>query len=163
MAVRTCEYYIVETITDKDDHSANLIVLEHQLKSLAKSSKIVFDSGCSITGTSNIHDLHDVTPCGTLTVQGAFGPAAQPVHRGKLGPLNLDAIVLDGMGNQTLISLSSYCAGGDTGVQHVGVFTATDFRMFKLFTVLFAISNMTEIGTETTRGTVQGGIYVQDS
>lgn len=148
---------------DSDDHSAKLIILEHHLKSLATTSKIVFDSGCSITGTSNIHDLHDVTPCGTLSVQGAFGPAAQPAHRGKLGPLNLDAIVLEGMGNQTLVSLSSYCAGGDTGTQHVGIFTATDFRMYELRTVLPALSTITEIGTETTRGTVQGGIYIQDS
>ena len=67
------------------------------------------------------------------------------------------------MGNQTLVSLSAYCAGGDTGTQHVGVFTATEFRMFELASVLPALSTMTEIGTETTRGTVQGGIYIQDS
>lgn len=149
--------------TDDHDHSAKLIITEHQLKSLSKSSKVVFDSGCSITGTSNIHDLHDVEPCSALSVQGAFGPSTQPQHRGKLGPLGLEAIVLEGMGNQTLISLSAYLAGGTTGTTYAGVFTPTEFRIYDFKTILPAISMMSTIGTESTRGTVQGGIYVEDS
>ena len=105
------------------DHSAKLIITDHQLKALSKTSKVIFDSGCSITGTSNINDLHDVEPCGTLSVQGAFGPSTQPAHRGKLGPLGLDAILLEGMGNQTLISLSAYLAGGNTNIKYAGMFT----------------------------------------
>ena len=95
-------------------------------------------------------NLHDVTECGTLSVQGAFGISIQPSKRGKLGPLGLDAIVIDGMGHQTLVSLSQYCQGGDSGVPHVGVFTGTDFRMSEVASTLPAIKLFSEIGIETT-------------
>ena len=124
--------------------------------------KVIFDSGCSITGTSNINDLHDVEPCGTFSVQGAFGPSTQPAHRGKLGPLGLDAILLEGMGNQTLISLSAYLAGGNTDIKYAGMFTPTEFRIYDMKTIISAIQLMSTIGTESTRGSVQGGIYVED-
>ena len=107
-------------------------------------------------------NLHDVTECVTLSVQGAFGPSTQPSKRGKLGPLGLDAIMIDGMGHQTLVSLSQYCQGGDSGVPHVGVFTDTVFRMFELASTLPAIKLFSEIDVETTRGTVKGGIYIED-
>ena len=97
------------------DHTANLVIESHVLNSLSKTSKVIFDSGCSISGTSNVHDLGDVTSCGPLSVQGAFGPSTLPTHRGKLGPLGLDAIVIESMGHQTLISLSQCCQGGDSG------------------------------------------------
>ena len=149
--------------TSSSDHTANLVIESHVLNSLSKTSKVIFDSGCSISGTSNVHDLSDVTSCGPLSVQGAFGPSTQPAHRGKLGPLGLDAIVIDGMGSQTLISLSQFCQGGDSGKQYAGIFTATDFRMFELKTILPALRTISTTGTEVTRGTVQGGIYIQDS
>ena len=145
-----------------EDHSANLVIETHTLNALSNTSQVIFDSGCSITGTSNVSNLHDVTECGTLSVQGAFGPSIQPSKRGKLGPLGLDAIVIDGMGHQTLVSLSQYCQGGDSGIPHVGVFTGTDFRMFELASTLPAIKLFSEIGIETTRGTVKGGIYIED-
>jgi hypothetical protein len=98
-----------------------------------------------------------------MSVQGAFGPSTQPTKRGKLGPLGLDAILLPGLGNQTLISLSQFCAGGSTGVQNVGVFTAGDFRMFRLDSILPALKLIAERGQEVARGTVKEGIYVQES
>ena len=82
--------------------------------------------------------------------------------RGKLGLLGLDAIIFDGMGHQTLVSLSQYCQGGDSGVPHVGVFTGTDLRMFGLASTLPAIKLFSEIGVETTRLAVKGGIYIED-
>ena len=66
------------------------------------------------------------------------------------------------MGNQTLISLSAYLAGGITDVKYAGMFTPTEFRIYELKTILPALSMMSTIGTESTRGTVQGGIYVED-
>jgi hypothetical protein len=66
------------------------------------------------------------------------------------------------MGHQTLVSLSQYCQGGNSGISHVGVFTGTDFRMFELASTLPAIKLFSEIGIETTRGTVKGGIYIED-
>ena len=50
----------------------------------------------------------DVTNCGPLSVQGAFGPSTQPKKRGLLGPLGLDAILIPGMGNQTLSRYPSF-------------------------------------------------------
>ena len=157
------KYDEMESDQSSPDHTANLVIESHVLNSLSKTSKVIFDSGCSISGTSNVHDLSEVTSCGPLSVQGAFGPSTQPAHRGKLGPLGLDAIVIDGMGQQTLISLSQYCQGGDSGKQYAGIFTATDFRMFELKTILPALRTISTTGTEVTRGTVQGGIYIQDS
>ena len=89
-----------------DDHSANLVIETHIMNAPSNTSQVIFDSGCSITGTSNVSNLHDVTECGTLSVQGAFGPSIQPSKRGKLGPLGLDAIVIGGMGHQTFVFLS---------------------------------------------------------
>ena len=132
------------------------------MNALSNTSQVIFNSGYSIIGTSNVSNLHDVTECVTLSVQGAFGPSTQPSKRGKLGPLGLDAIMIDGMGHQTLVSLSQYCQGGDSGVPHVGVFTDTVFRMFELASTLPAIKLFSEIDVETTRGTVKGGIYIED-
>ena len=67
------------------------------------------------------------------------------------------------MGHWTLISLSQYCQGRDSSKQYAGIFTATDFRMFELKTILPALRIISTTGTEVTRGTVQGGIYIQDS
>jgi hypothetical protein len=80
-----------------------------------------------------------------------------------LGPLGLEAILLPGLGNQTLVSISQFCAGGTTGAQNVGVFTSDGFRMFRLDTVLPALKLMAEHGHEIVHGTVQEGIYVQES
>jgi hypothetical protein len=123
----------------------------------------VFDSGCSISGTSNINSLSDVTDCGPMSVQGAFGPSTQPKKRGTLTPYGLEAILLPGMGNQTLVSLSQFCAGGPSGKQNVGVFTASGFRMFTLDSALPALKVLAEHGHEVVRGTVNEGIYVQES
>ena len=118
----------------------------------------VFDSVCSISGTCNLNALSDVTACGPMSVQGAFGPSTQPTTRCKLGPLGLHTILLPGFGNQTLI-----CARGDTGYQNVGVFTAGDFRIFRLDSILPALKLIAERGQEISRGTVKEGIYVQES
>jgi hypothetical protein len=139
------------------------VVTSATMFSLHSAAQTVFDSGCSISGTSDPSALYDVTACGPLSVQGAFGPATQPAHRGKLGPLGLDAIVIDGMGAQTLVSLSQFCEGGDTGVRYAGVFTHTDFRMFRLDSILPQLSDLSRSGDEVVRGTVKNGIYVQES
>jgi hypothetical protein len=143
---------------------ANLVVVQTEtMLRLSDAPITVFDSGCSISGTSNITNLTDVTDCGPLSVQGAFGPSTQHKKRGLLTPLRLDAILLPGMGNQTLVSLSQYCAGGTSGVQNVGVFNKSGFRMFSLNSALPALKLLSEHGHEVTRGTVKEGIYVQES
>ena len=113
--------------TPPETHHANLVIHGSETM-LARShdASTVFDSACSISGTSDINALTDVTNCRPLSVQGTFGPSAQPKKRGLIGPLGLDAILLPGMGNQTLISLSQSCAGGTSGHKNVGIFTATN-------------------------------------
>jgi hypothetical protein len=102
----------------------------------------VFDSGCSISGTCNLLSDH--------------------LHS-KLGPLELDSILPSGLGKQTLISLSQFCAGGDTGVQSVGIFNVREFRMFRIDSILPALKLIAERRQEVARGTVKEGIYVQES
>jgi hypothetical protein len=147
-------------VTDASDeppvHHANLVVLRSETMLRLSSERVtIFDSGCSISGTSNVNALSNITDCPPMQVQGAFGPSTQPSKRGTLGPLGLEAILLPGLGNQTLVSISQFCAGGTTGAQNVGVFTSDGFRMFRLDTVLPALKLMAEHGHEIVRGTVQ--------
>jgi hypothetical protein len=91
------------------------------MNNLHAHSRIIFDSGCSISGTASLHDLTDLRACGPLQVSGAFGPSTQPAHRGKLGPLDLDAIVIPCLGHQTLVTLSQFCEGCDSGKKFIGL------------------------------------------
>jgi hypothetical protein len=145
-------------------HYAKLVVVQSEtMLRMSSAPTTVFDSGCSISGTSVLANLSNVTDCGPMSVQGAFGPAAQPTKRGLLTPLGLDAILLPGMGNQTLVSLSQFCDGGTSGQRHIGVFTHEGCRMFTLTSALPALKLLGESGHEVARGIVQDGIYVQES
>jgi hypothetical protein len=146
-----------------EEHHNKLIVCKETMNNLHAQSRIIFDSDCSISGTANLHDLTDLRACGPLQVSGAFGPSTQAAHSGKLGPLGLDAIVIPGLGHQTLVSLSLFCEGGDSGKKFVGLFTHADFRIFEIETILPEVSLIAQNGVEVVRGTVQNGIYVQDS
>jgi hypothetical protein len=62
-----------------DGHHANLVVVQTEtMLRLSDAPITVFDSGCSISGTSNITNLTDVTDCGPLSVQGASDPPLNP-------------------------------------------------------------------------------------
>jgi hypothetical protein len=61
------------------------------------------------------------------------------------------------------ISLSQFCAGGISGRQNVGVFTKDGCRFFTMNSSLPALKVFADTGYEVARGTVQGGIYVQES
>jgi hypothetical protein len=62
-----------------DGHHANLVVVQTEtMLRLSDALITVFDSGCSISGTSNITKLTDVTDCGPLSVQGASDPPLNP-------------------------------------------------------------------------------------
>ena len=88
-------------------HYAKFVVVQSEtMLRMSSAPTTVFDSGCSISGTFVFANLSDVSDCGPMSIQGAFGPSAQPAKRGFLIPLGLDAILLPGMGNQTLMSLS---------------------------------------------------------
>jgi hypothetical protein len=143
---------------------AKLVVVQSEtMLRMSSAPTTVFDAGCSISGTSVLANLSDVTDCGPMSVQGAFGPAAQPTKRGLLTPLGQDAILLPGMGNQTLVSLSQFCDGGTSGQRNIGVFTHEGCRMFTLTSALPALQLLGESGHEVARGIVQDGIYVHES
>jgi hypothetical protein len=150
------------TFSPHDHHAKYVVQTENMLRISTKPIR-VFDSGCSISGTSDFNDLSDVTDCGPMTLQGAFGPPSQPTKCGLLTSLQLDAILIPGMGNETFISLSQFCAGGISGRQNVGVFTKDGCRFFTMDSSLPALKVFADTGYEVARGTVQGGIYVQES
>jgi hypothetical protein len=125
--------------------------------------KFIMDSGAGKCGTSDLTLLSHVQPCTDITVSGAFGPSTVPTHAGKFGPLHLDAVHIKGMGSQTLVSLSQFCAGGTSGQKFIGVFTPTEYRMYDMKTALPAIAELAKHGHEAERGTVQNGIYVRES
>lgn len=127
------------------------------------ATKYVMDSGAGKCGTSDLTLLRDVQPCKDITISGAFGPSTMPTQAGKLGPLGLDTVHIEGMGSQTLVSLSQFCAGGNTGTKYIGVFTPTEYRMYDMLTALSILSDLATHGTEVERGSVQNGIYVRES
>jgi hypothetical protein len=97
-------------------HHANLVVLQSETMLRLSTERVtIFDSGSAISRTSNVNALSNVTDCPPMQVQGAFGPSTHTSKRGTLGPLCLEAILLPGLGNQTLVSISQFCAGGTTG------------------------------------------------
>lgn len=118
----------------------------------------MWDTGANMSGTGNKAILKNVSACDPISVSGAFGPSIIPSLKGELGPLKLDTVVIDGLGPQTIVSVSQVCKLG-----HAVLFTENSFRAYKLPTVLRAIKVMAFEGKEVVRGTVQNGLYIQDS
>lgn len=118
----------------------------------------MWDTGANRSGTSRKDILNNVTPCEPITIQGAFGPAITPSLKGELGPLKLDTVIINGMGPQTIVSVSQVCQLG-----HVAIFTSKDFRVYTLPSVLRAMKVLALEGKEVVRGTVHNGLYIQDS
>ena len=135
------------------------------LNTMSSESRTAFvmDSGAGKCGTSNLAFLNNVTACQGITVNGAFGPFVNPAHTGTFGPLNLPAVHIDGMGSQTLVSLSQFSAGGTTGTKYIKVFTPTEYRMYEMQSALSVLSTLARTGKEAERGRVQNGIYVRES
>lgn len=71
----------------------------------------IFDTGASRSGTSDSKLLKNLEKCEKVSVQGAFGPPYIPSLKGKLGPLELETLVIPGM-NETLLSVYQICNGG---------------------------------------------------
>jgi hypothetical protein len=98
--------------------------------------------------------------CDPITLSGAFGPGITPSLKGELGPLKLDTVVIDGMGPQTIISVSQVCK---LRQGHIALLTPNSFRVYTLDTALRAIKLLTHDDKEVVRGIVQNGRYIQDS
>jgi hypothetical protein len=86
----------------------------------------MWDSGANRSGTGSKAVLRNITSCPPLSIQGAFGPPIQPTHRGELGPMKLETVVIDGMGDNTIISVSQVCKLG-----YIAVFSDKHFNVYK--------------------------------
>lgn len=77
---------------------------------------------------------------------------------GDLPPYMLPTIVIEEMSDTTLLSVSQACRQN-----MCGIFTAVDCRFYKLESILPFLKLISENGSETMRGTVENGLYVQES
>ena len=111
----------------------------------------LFDTGASRSGTNNESLLTNVEKCKNVTVQRAFGPPFRPSLKGKLGPLELDTVVIPDM-NETLLSVFQICNGGSMNFQCVAIFTTEGCRIFKIDSVREALATMHTSGIEIMRG-----------
>jgi hypothetical protein len=119
--------------------------------------KIIIDSGASASGTGIESQLSNVRPH-NCTIEAAFGPSVQPTKIGELPPFMLKTIVVEEMKDTTLLSVSQICRQ-----DMVGIFTATDCRFYSLDTVLPYLAEISRHGELTLRGSVENGLYVQES
>ena len=121
----------------------------------------IFDTGASRSGTSDSKLLKNLEKCEKVSVQGAFGPPYIPSLKGKLGPLELETLVIPGM-NETLLSVYQICNGGSKDFQCIALFTTEGCRIFRLDSVRRAIKDMHDNGIEIMRGLVHQGLYHED-
>ena len=84
---------------------------------IAKSQKdahvSLFDTGASRSGTHDEKLLTNIEKCNNITVQGAFGPPFRPALKGRMGPLELETVVIPDM-NETLLSVYQICNGSSS-------------------------------------------------
>ena len=121
----------------------------------------IFDTGASRSGTSDSKLLKNLEKCEKVSVQGAFGPPYIPSLKGKLGPLELETLVIPGM-NETLLSVYQICNGGSKDFQCIALFTTEGCRIFRLDSVRRAIKDMHDNGIEIMRSLVHQGLYHED-
>ena len=76
----------------------------------------LFDTGASRSDTNNKNKLNNLEKCSNITVQGAFGPPFRPALKGRIGPLELETVVIPDM-NETLLSVYQICNGGSKNFQ----------------------------------------------
>ena len=130
-------------------------------KSSEPNQTSLFDTGASRSGTNNENKLTNIEKCENVLVQGAFGPPFRPSLKGKLGPLELDTVIIPDM-NETLLSVFQICNGGSMKFQCVAVFTTEGCRIFKIESVRNALAIMDKSGIEIMRGICKQGLYHED-
>ena len=84
-----------------DDYDKINIFKSCELNSSLKVAKYnelndisLFDTGASRSGTNNKNKLINLHKCNNITVQGAFGQPFRPSLKGKMGPLELETVVI---------------------------------------------------------------------
>jgi hypothetical protein len=121
-------------------------------------NKIIDDSGSSTCGTGVKSQLKHLRPT-PLTVSAAFGTSAQETEMGDIPPYMFPTVGIEEMPETTLQSVSQACRDGTM----CGIFTAVDCRFHKLEIILQFLELISEHGVETKRGTVEIGLYVQET
>ena len=108
----------------------------------SKENKVIIDSGASTSGTGLRNKLKNLRPA-SCTVNAAFGETITPSEMGDLPPYMLPTIVIEGMKDTTLLSVSQACAEN-----MCGIFTSRDCRFYGLKEIqphLAQISNTCEM------------------
>jgi hypothetical protein len=121
------------------------------------SNKVIIDSGASTSGTGHKGKLKNIRPS-TCTVNAAFGDTYQPDLMGDLPPYMLPTIVIDGLKDSTLLSVSQACAK-----DMCGIFTSKDCRFYSLKDMQPHLSTISKTCTMKLRGEVEDGLYIQKS
>jgi hypothetical protein len=130
----------------------------HRILSIAKNDhKIIIDSGASTSGTGLRGKLKNLRPA-TCTVNAAFGETITPSEMGDLPPYMLPTIVIEGMKNTTLLSVSQACAEN-----MCGIFTSKDCIFFDIKEVQPYIAQISKNCEMKLRGEVEDGLYIQKS
>lgn len=124
-----------------------------------KKPLVIIDSGASTSGTGISNQLHNLRAA-SCTVTAAFGETVQPTHMGDLPPFMLKTIVIPGMKDNTLLSVSQFTASEG---KFIGVFTNIDVRFYDLESSMPSLKLLTLEGKEVMRGTVVDGLYIMES
>ena len=74
----------------------------------SKENKVIIDSGASTSGTGLRNKLKNLWPA-SCTVNAAFGETITPSEMGDLPQFMLSTIVIEGMKDTTLLSVSQAC------------------------------------------------------
>jgi hypothetical protein len=150
---------------DPDEHDEALNLLQvnvghHTFNSISKETQvIVIDSGASMSGTGDRAMLSNIRPT-TLTVSSAFGDSAQPTEMGDLQPHMIPTVLIDGMKNTTLLSVSQMCG---QKIPLCGIFSPVDRRFFPFHQMLPYLKLVSENCDEVLRGKVENGLCVMES
>ena len=121
------------------------------------SNKVIIDSGASTSGTGLKSKLKNIRPS-SCTVNAAFGDTYQPAEMGDLPPYMLPTIVIDGLKDSTLLSVSQACTKG-----MCGIFTSRDCRFYSIEEMQPHLSTISKTCTMKLRGEVEDGLYIQKS
>ena len=92
----------------------------------SKENEVIIDSGASTSGTGLRNKLKNLRPA-SCTANTAFGETITPSEMGDLPPYMLLTIVIEGMKDTTLLSVSQACAEN-----MCGIFTSRDCRFYNL-------------------------------
>ena len=135
-------------------HNSSLFVLVHALNKIhTTSDNEIWDSGATVSGTSDKSKVINVRVCNNVTVQGAFGKSCQPTIKGTIGELSLDCLVIPGM-KDTLLSVSDACSKGN-----VFIFDANGCRGYTATSIANNIDDIQSSGIEVARGILRNGLY----